>query len=290
MELRDLASFYEIYKAKKFSSAAEILHCTESTLSARIKNLEAEVGARLFERGPKGVTLSEEGYLLLPYVEKTLFLLREARQTLNEWSSCAKGSISIAASNYISCYQLPHILCSFKSAYPHVELNVHVGRSSDVINMVRNYEAQIGLSRSPLSDPLMTSIKISQDPLVLCVYPEHPLAHLPFVDLKDLENYPLISYQKGSDYWSFINNAFSTIGFTPTVFMKLDSMEATKKMVSKSPRHCPIAPAGHPRRTGSRHASGNKNIKPTGALPGYIRFFQQKQASFRSFKRFPQDR
>lgn len=229
-----MVSFYEIYKTKKFSSAAERLHCTESTLSARIKNLETEVGAHLLVRGTKGITLSEEGSLLLPYVEKILFLLREAQQTLHEWASCNKGSISIAASNYSSCYQLPSILHAFKAVFPNVEINVRVGSSPDVINMVRNYEAQIGLVRDPLSDPLMTAIKISQDPIVLCVYPEHPLAALSFVDLKDLKDYPLISYQKGPGYWTFINNAFSTSGVTPNVFMELDSMEATKKMVSKT--------------------------------------------------------
>lgn len=233
MELRDLISFYEIAKSKSFSTAAERLFCSQSTISIRVRNLETELGVSLLERGPKGVRLSPEGEILFPYAEQVLSLIHQSKQDLVNWSVSKRGKIHIGASHYVSCYQLPAILRNFKTRHALVDVHICIGTSYDVISMVQNTEVQIGISRGPLDAPNLEAVKIFEEPVVLCIYPEHYLAGHSSIDLRDLQEVPLIGFRE-SNYRNYISDAFREVEAEPCIAMALNHMEAMKKMVTET--------------------------------------------------------
>ncbi|MFZ7104152.1 MAG: LysR family transcriptional regulator [Peptococcaceae bacterium] len=232
MELRDLITFREIAKTKKFRLASESLNCTQPTLTARIKNLEDELGVNLFERTSQGVKLSEAGEVFLPHIKIILDKLDEATKTIKIWKANSQTTLLIGASFYVSCYELPQIISTFKEIYPNIHLYVRTGRSSDIKSMVENHEVQLGLARGLGNQTKLQTYKLNEEPIVLCTYPQHPLSKRDNILLQDIASEPLISYKGG--YWSTVEKAFGDLKIKPNIAMELDSIEAIKKIIMET--------------------------------------------------------
>ncbi|CAM4479639.1 LysR family transcriptional regulator [Paenibacillus typhae] len=111
MESQDLRIFKAVAELQSISKAADRLDYVQSNISQRIKNLEDELGAPLFSRNNRGVTLTEEGSRLLDYTDQILGLMEEARSSVNpaKW----KTTLAIGAPQTLSAVRIPRLLSSF---------------------------------------------------------------------------------------------------------------------------------------------------------------------------------
>src|SRR5437868_4285134 len=110
MLLAHLESFIEVARHGNVSRAAEALFVTQPAITARLKSLERNSGAELFVRTPRGMRLSDAGRALLPYAERTLATVEEARHSLANLQGEDRGELVIAAAPVVSTYILPGIL------------------------------------------------------------------------------------------------------------------------------------------------------------------------------------
>ena len=172
MQIRQMECFLAVARLGNLSRAAEEMHLTQPTLTARIKGLEDELGDQLFVRTSRGMRLTEAGKEFAPYAERCVASLEEGKQRLKELRGAAGGRLSLGTSPGVSTYALPAILERFTAAHPRVSVSVRTGHSEEVLEMVLKEGVQLGLARA-VSHPEVESMPLYEDELVLVVDPQH---------------------------------------------------------------------------------------------------------------------
>jgi DNA-binding transcriptional LysR family regulator len=127
VELRELTAFREVARQASFSRAALRLGYVQSTVSAQIQGLERELGARLFDRLARTVTLTAAGQALLPHAERLLELAAEARAAVVSAGADTgqlDGTISISAPESLLTYRVPTVLGRFRAQHPGVTIEL----------------------------------------------------------------------------------------------------------------------------------------------------------------------
>ena len=232
MELAQLQAFLKVVELGSFSRAAEGLDISQPSLSARIIALEREVGGQLFHRMGRGVRLTELGRAFLPYVERAMESLEEGREALAGVRTATRGKLRIGSARVICAYVLPEILERFHTRYPGIEVSIRTGRSTEVLDWVRQDDVDVGVVRH-LNDPQIEAIHLYDEYIVLVTHPSHPFAVKGEASIYDVAYEPLILYDPGSSYFVLINRICREAGIAPTVEMQLDSVEATKRMIER---------------------------------------------------------
>ncbi|MDR7417048.1 MAG: LysR family transcriptional regulator [Armatimonadota bacterium] len=232
MELHQLEAFVAVATFRSFHRAAEALYLSQPAVSARIQALERALGKRLFERDGRTVRLTEAGEALLPYAERAIQAVAEGQHAVQQSSARAAGPLTLAAVPTICTYLLPEVVKRFRQECTDCKVLIRTGHSREVLQMVLNEEAELGLARS-LSHPQVETIHLAQDPFVLVVYPRHRFARAGRVRLDEVASEPLIFYDRGSSDWTLLTAAFRQRALLPNVVLELDTIEAAKKMVER---------------------------------------------------------
>ena len=225
-------AFVQVANQHSFSRAAEALFLTQPSVTARIQALERDLGERLFERSGRGVRLTEVGACFLPHAERVLQALNGGRDAIDSLRNLQSGSLILASATTVSTYILPGLLKTFRSRFPHVEVSVRTGRSEQVLAMLLQDEAQVGLVRAVYHQDIETRGLI-EDELILVANSDHELAGSGSVSVEQVGNHPFIFFDRNSSYYSLAQGLFRQHGVVPRTQMELDSMEATKKMVEE---------------------------------------------------------
>jgi len=232
MDFGQLEAFVQVSAHNSFSRAAEVLQLTQPSITARIQSLERDLGEELFERGGRGVRLTDSGLVFLPYAQRILQTLAEGRDTIDEVRNVQLGSLCLGSALTISTYVLPHILRTFRSRHSGVDVSIHTGRSEQVLAMLQADEVQVGLVRS-LSHPDIETVHLYDDEIVLIVNREHPFAARGATMVEEVASEPIVLFDRGSSYFGLIHGFFRQAGVVPNVAMELDSLETTKRMVEE---------------------------------------------------------
>jgi len=232
LDLGQLEAFVQVANQRSFSRAAEALFLTQPSVTARIQSLERDLGERLFERSGRGIRLTEVGECFLPHAERVLQALNAGRDAIESLRNLQSGSLVLASATTVSTYILPGLLKTFRARYPRIEVSVRTGRSEQVLQMMLQDEAQVGLVRAVYHQDIETRGLI-EDELVLVANAEHELAGAGSVTVEQLGDHPFIFFDRNSSYYSLAQGIFRQHGVVPRTQMELDSMEATKKMVEE---------------------------------------------------------
>jgi DNA-binding transcriptional LysR family regulator len=232
MDLGQIDAFVQVSAHSSFSRAAEVLQLTQPSITARIQSLERELGEELFERGGRGVRLTDAGHAFLPYAERVLQTVAEGRDIIDEVRNVDIGSLYLGSAFTISTYALPHILRTFRSRYSGVDVSIHTGRSEQVLAMLQADEVQVGLVRS-LSHQDVETVHLYDDEIVLIVNPGHPFAARGATAVEEVASEPIVLFDRGSSYFGLTHGFFRQAGVVPNIAMELDSLEATKRMVEE---------------------------------------------------------
>jgi DNA-binding transcriptional LysR family regulator len=232
MLLAQVEAFLEVARLGNVSRAAEALYVTQPSLTARLKNLEAELGEQLFLRTGRGLKLTEAGRAFLPHAERALRSLREGEAAVTELQRGEAGPLVVGAVPSVSTYVLPKLLRRFRTLAPGVRLAVRTGHSEEVLAMVLAEDVHVGLVRALHHGSEVESVPVYEDHLVVVVPPGHRLAGGAGIRLEDLDTEPLILFDRTSSYHELTNALFREAGVLPSTVMELDNIESAKQMVA----------------------------------------------------------
>ena len=232
VEIPQVEAFLAVGTFRGFRRAAEALRLTQPAVSARIRALEESLGARLFERGPRGFSLSAAGRALRPHAEQLLHAVALARQAVHDLRPAGGGSVQIAAALSICTYLLPDVLKRFQAQNPAVQITVRSGHSKQVLDMVLQGDAEIGLARS-LHHPGVETVSLGDDPLVLVGLAAEWPRRKRQVNLEEVADRPLVLFDRGSSDWTLTNSLFRRAGLVPTVALEVETIETAKRMVER---------------------------------------------------------
>jgi DNA-binding transcriptional LysR family regulator len=214
-----------------FSRAAERRFRTQPAISAQIRSLEEEVGARLLDRTGGKVSITQAGKLFLRYVEEALEARRVALAQVAEVERVPSGEIVVAANEGTCLHLLPEVFADFKKQYPDVGITVKRSESREVLESVNDNSADFGVVAMPVKDRRLTTVVIHRDELVLITPPGHPLAKFEEVTIEQIGEYPLLIPKMGRTR-DAIEEVLHDRQVKPIVSMELDSSELTKRFVA----------------------------------------------------------
>jgi DNA-binding transcriptional LysR family regulator len=127
MELRLLRTFTSVAELRHFAKAADACNLSQPAVSHQIALLEEEIGARLFNRTGRRVTLTVAGEVLLEEARRVLGAVDRARERMQEVTSGAVGRIRLGASPTPGLYVLPGLLAQYRAAHPRYDLHFEIG-------------------------------------------------------------------------------------------------------------------------------------------------------------------
>lgn len=167
MDIRLLKQFVNLAESLHFGRASEASHVSPSALSRSIQRLEEELGAALFERNNRSVTLTHAGSLFLSYARDSLGEWDAIRNTLMEESGELHGEVSMYCSVTASYSFLFEILTRFRQNHPRVEIKLHTGDPEDAISRVVSGDEDIAIGARPGALPAGLAFRqIAISPLV----------------------------------------------------------------------------------------------------------------------------
>jgi len=232
MEIDQLETFLAVGTYGGFHRAAAALRISQPAVSARIRALEDSLGVKLFARASGTLTVSAAGKALRPHAEQLLRDVSRARQAVHELQPSSGGTLGIAAALSVCTYFLPDVMKDYQAANPKVMVSLRSGNSAQVLKMVLDGEAEIGVARS-LNHPEVETMTLRDDPLILVGHPKHPAAQRRLVRLEDVETMPLIFFDRGSSDWTLTQSLFRRVGQLPNTVLEVETIEAAKRMVER---------------------------------------------------------
>ncbi len=142
---RQMRAFLSVMRTGSFTRAAEQAHMTQAGLSLLIRELENQLGARLFDRTTRSVVPTAAGRRLAPVVERALLELDNVTGEIGAQGLAARRQLRIAATPLVSSHLLPQVLAGFAKDHPDTRLTLLDGSLSDVEAAVAGGEADLGL-------------------------------------------------------------------------------------------------------------------------------------------------
>jgi DNA-binding transcriptional LysR family regulator len=230
--LRQLEVFLAIVRAHSYRQAAEALHTSQPGLSQHVRELEAELGVRLFDRLSRGVAPTEAGRLLEERAKRVFATLTDIREVLGELQGLKRGSLLVGASTTPGIYVLPAVIGEFRCRYPGIDLRLRIGNSRVIEEAIRAHEVDLGIvgghGLAPGEECLAAGLA---DELILIVSPRHRWARHREIAPADLVGEPLLVREEGSATRRVTERALEQAGVGWRVSMELGHTEAIKQAV-----------------------------------------------------------
>lgn len=221
MEIRVLRYFLTVVREQSITKASEVLHITQPTLSRQLAQMEDEVGVKLFDRGTRRITLTNEGLLLRRRAEEILQLVDKTEKELIEQEEQVEGKITIGCGEIASVQLLPNLFESFHEKYPRVTFDLYTATADHVKNQMDRGLVDIGLLLEPIDIEKYEYIRLDmKERWIVLMRPDDPLAEKEAIAAKDLAKLPLILPRRLSvqselaswfgDYYEKLNVLFTS--------------------------------------------------------------------------------
>lgn len=206
MELRHLRSFVVLSEELHFGRAATRIPLAQPALSQQIKQLERELGSRLFDRGPGGVRLTPAGETFLVHARTTINAAARALRAVREQADGVEGTLTVGVFAHGAAELTLPILRAFAIARPRVQLRV---RELDFLQQTSELvegRVDVALLRPPLADDRVSLAVLASEPRVAVVAADSPLADAGVLKVGDLLDAPVLAAHAAeprawTDFW-----------------------------------------------------------------------------------------
>ncbi len=199
VELRHLAALQALAQEHSFGRAARRLGYTQSAVSQQIAALERAVGERLVERpgGPRPVTLTEAGDLLVRHADAIVARLQAAQADLAALREGAAGMLKVGTFQSVGARVLPAIMSRFTSDWPDIEIELRESaHDEELATWVESGELDLAFTMLPIDREPLETAQLLVDPFLLVVRPDSPLLRLGRPPtLREIAEHRLIGYR-----------------------------------------------------------------------------------------------
>lgn len=193
MELRILRSFLAVAREQSISSAAKSLHISQPSLSRQIMDLEDELGTKLFERGNRKITLTEQGMLLRKRAEQIAELVNKTEEELTVAVKAISGTVRIGAGETHAFHAVAQAIHGLAAEYPDIRFHIFSGNAEDVMERLDKGLVDFGLLIEPYDVAKYDYIRLpTVDVWGVLMRRDSPLAVLGAIQAENLWNVPLI--------------------------------------------------------------------------------------------------
>ena len=195
VEFRHLAALEAVARAGSFGRAAAELGYTQSAISQQIAALERIVGERLIERpgGPRAISMTEAGALLLRHAEAVVNRLAAARADMRALQAGETGTLRVGTYQSVGSRVLPDVMRRFRADWPKIEVGLSEPTTDpELYAEIESGRLDLAFCSAPLPDGPFDTLELMRDPYVFLVPAGHPVASSPTCSLADLDGLALI--------------------------------------------------------------------------------------------------
>jgi len=226
-----LRVFRIVAEELSFTRAAERLFLTQPAVTMQIKNLEEDLGLRLFDRTGQKIALTAAGRTLHDYARRIAGLCAEAEQKMAALKGETRGRLALGASTTIAQYLLPRLAADFLGAFPAIQLSILSGNTADVVAALAGGRIALGLIEGPSGRSDLRSEPFVEDEIVLVVPPSHEWALLGAAQ----KQARIILRELGSGTRQVVEDALKRARLDVKklrIVLELDSTESIKSAIS----------------------------------------------------------
>lgn len=207
-----LLAFHAVARLLSFTRAADSLQMTQPAVTFQIKQLEEQLNVRLFDRSHNRISLTEAGRRAFDFSERIFGLYGEMENAIREVTDDVSGVVRIAAGNAMAQYILTPMLANFSEAFPSVQVRLDVASCAQVISMVENSFADIGVVEMNVNSKKLISHHYNEMAWRFVTSPHHPLANVRLITPEMLEQQTWIMASESADAREIVMRYLHDIG------------------------------------------------------------------------------
>ena len=225
-----LRAFNAVATHGSYTRAAEVLHVSQPTLSAHVKELEERYSVKLFERRGRGVVLTDFGRSVLDITERLFRIETEVEELLISARELVTGQLRVGAD---SPYHIIPIMATFQGRYPGIQLSISFGNSEQLLKSLRSSKCDIAvLPNVPGDDRRLSSVPLKPDRLVVFVNQSHAWAKRSSIRLQELKDERLVLRESGSNTRALFVKAMREMHIPVNDVMEIGSREGVREAVA----------------------------------------------------------
>lgn len=232
MNLRALEYFVKLADLRHFSKAAEACFVSQPTLSTQIKKLEEELGVQLVERAPRKVMLTPVGEEIAERARVLLSDVDQIRTLARNSIDPSAGNLRIGIFPTLAPYLLPHLVPRIRRQYPKLKLQLVEEKTEEIIAMLRQGRLDAILVALPIEDETLEYRVLFEEPFLLALPEDHPMAQRAQVRMSDLENEELLLLEEGHCLRDQALEVCKLAGARERMDFQATSMETLRQMVA----------------------------------------------------------
>lgn len=230
IDTRTIETFILAAEHENFRVVAEKLYVTQPAITLQMKQLERELGGKLFIKDGRNITLTAFGRLCYRQAKEIIAQYDKSIATINRYKQGYNQTIRIAISPMFTDTILPGILREYTTHFPHVELSIRVLESVEIAELIERGEVDIGLSCMPGPSSVMSVMFHKESVSLVCKHDGYDAESGPIIDAKNLLEENILFTDNHPTYWSSLKAQLKKE--IPTLkLMKVNQTYATKRFV-----------------------------------------------------------
>jgi LysR family cys regulon transcriptional activator len=234
MKLRQLHYIHEVAKrGLNVTAAAEALFTSQPGVSKQVKLLEEELGVDIFVRNGKHLAeITPAGKRILDFTARLLDEADNIKSVAEEFRDSDRGDLSIATTHTQARYALPEVIQRFRQRYPKVGLHLHQGSPPQIAKMAAEGQADFAIATEAMHHfESLVMLPCYQWNRCVLVRPDHPLASVRKLTLRQIAEHPVITYTFGFTGRSKLDQSFAAHGLKPEVVLTAVDADVIKTYV-----------------------------------------------------------
>lgn len=239
MDIKQVQYFLSVASLGSFSSAADELYISQSSLSKQIIVLEKELGIPLFDRSKRKIALTLAGETFLKHARNIQAEYHVLMADLGEHKN--NSTLSIVAIPVIAQYEITSYIAKFRDKYPNIQFTLDEREATFILPALKDRLYDLAIIRDNYLDAkLYSSLLIAHDHLVVAVSKSHKYATRESISLRELSNENFIMFDKGTIVHEISMEACHKAGFTPRIFYASLRVESVIGLVASNSGVAPI--------------------------------------------------
>ncbi|MGO7905893.1 LysR family transcriptional regulator [Rhizobium leguminosarum] len=231
--LRQVQFFVAVAEQGSVTRAAQNLSISQSSVTEALKELETDLGVELFERHPRGLTITHSGHQFLRHATKILASVSDARTSFSDQQSALSGTLNIGVTSLVAGYVLSDLLARYRRACPGIEVSAIEDNGGYLEHLLVGGELDVAVMViSNLRDRMALQAEILEtSPYRLWLPMGHPLVSADIISVADIAREPLIMLTV-DEIEENTGKLLSALGARPHVAFRTRSVEAVRSLVA----------------------------------------------------------
>ncbi|EJC68178.1 LysR family transcriptional regulator [Rhizobium sp. 1AS11] len=231
--LRQVQFFVAVAEQGSVTRAAQNLSISQSSVTEALKELESDLGVELFERHPRGLTITHNGHQFLRHATKILASVSDARTSFSGQQNALSGTLNIGVTSLVAGYVLSDLLARYRRACPGIEVSAIEDNGGYLEHLLVGGELDVAVMViSNLRDRMALQAEILEtSPYRLWLPMGHPLVSADIISVADIAREPLIMLTV-DEIEENTGKLLSALGARPHVAFRTRSVEAVRSLVA----------------------------------------------------------